>query len=128
LVNQQLTQMNWQIGNLIQRNILQSKRADYGEQIVSTLSQQLEQTYGNGWSKRHLWHCVRIADTFNKSEIVYALSTQLSWTHLRTLAAINNKSKRDFYTQLSIHEKWSTRQLDERIDSMLYERTALSKK
>ena len=65
---------------------------------------------------------------FHEDEIVNALSTQLSWTHLRELAAIEDDLKRIFYTELSIKERWSTRILSERIGSMLYERTALSKK
>jgi predicted nuclease of restriction endonuclease-like (RecB) superfamily len=75
-----------------------------------------------------LWHCVRTADIFSENEIVNALSTQLSWTHLRELAAIEDDLKRTFYTELSIRETWSTRTLQERIGSLLYERTALSKK
>ncbi len=59
--------------------------------------------------------------------IVNALSTQLSWTHIRELAGISDNLKRVFYTELGVREKWSTRILLERIGSMLYERTALSK-
>ncbi len=77
---------------------------------------------------RHLWHCVRVADIFPENEIVNALSTQLSWTHLRELAAIQDELKRTFYTELSVKERWSSRTLIDRIASMLYERTALSKK
>jgi predicted nuclease of restriction endonuclease-like (RecB) superfamily len=36
--------------------------------------------------------------------------------------------KRDFYLEMCRLEKWSTRQLQEKIDSMLFERTAISKK
>ncbi|MFD3004061.1 DUF1016 N-terminal domain-containing protein, partial [Pontibacter toksunensis] len=89
---------------------------------------ELTNTYGRGWSKRHLWHCVRVADTFPEDLIVNALSTQLSWTHLRLLAAIEDELKRMFYTELSMQEQWSTRVLQERMDSMLFERSALSKK
>lgn len=75
-----------------------------------------------------MWHCVRVADTFQEDQIVNALSTQLSWTHLRELAAIPEDFKRIFYIELSVKERWSTRTLADRIGSMLYERTALSKK
>ncbi|WP_207436106.1 DUF1016 N-terminal domain-containing protein [Sabulibacter ruber] len=75
--------------------------------------------------KRHLWHCVRVADTFPEDHIVNALSTQLSWTHLRLLAAVEDGLKREFYTELSLQERWSTRLLQERMDSMLFKRFVL---
>ncbi|WP_460881039.1 PDDEXK nuclease domain-containing protein [Pontibacter rugosus] len=111
-----------------QSELLQEQRAGYGEQIVSSLASHLTKSYGRGWSKRHLWHCVRVADTFPGDQIVNALSTQLSWTHLRILAAMEDELKRVFYTELTIQERWSTRVLQERIDSMLFERSALSRK
>ena len=112
----------------INHSLLKNKRADYGETIIATLSQQLTTSFGKGWGIRHLWHCARIADIFPDNQIVNAVSTQLSWTHLRELAAIEDDLKRTFYTELTIKERWSTRTLTDRIGSMLYERTALSKK
>jgi predicted nuclease of restriction endonuclease-like (RecB) superfamily len=41
---------------------------------------------------------------------------------------IDNALKREFYIEISQLENWSVRQLNERINSMLYERTAISKK
>ena len=127
-VNREMTLLYWHIGETISNTLLKNKRAEYGEAIIATLSQQLTASFGRGWGVRHLWHCVRIADIFQESQIVNALSTQLSWTHIRELASISDDLKRTFYTELSIREKWSTRTLRERIGSMLYERTALSKK
>ena len=127
-VNREITLLYWQIGKEINARILKNERAEYGERIVSTLSEKLTASFGKGWGKRHLWHCVRTADIFSENEIVNALSTQLSWTHIRELAAIEDDLKRTFYTELSIRERWSTRTLQERIGSLLYERTALSKK
>ncbi|WP_181308382.1 hypothetical protein [Rufibacter sp. XAAS-G3-1] len=53
---------------------------------MSSLASWLTRAYGGGWGKRHLWHCVGVADTFPEGQIVNALRTQLSWTHLRLLA------------------------------------------
>jgi predicted nuclease of restriction endonuclease-like (RecB) superfamily len=61
-------------------------------------------------------------------EIVHALREQLSWTHIRIILSIKEEIKREFYLQLCIKERWKTRHLEERIASMLFERTALSKK
>ena len=41
---------------------------------------------------------------------------------------MNDELKRDFYINTSKMEKWSIRTFKERINSMLYERTAISKK
>jgi len=52
----------------------------------------------------------------------------LSWSHLRLLIIIDDPIKRDFYIEIAQLENWSVRQLQERIKSMLFERTAISKK
>jgi predicted nuclease of restriction endonuclease-like (RecB) superfamily len=75
-----------------------------------------------------LHNCLRFAETFPDEQIVHALRTQLSWTHIRSIVPIEDELKRNFYIELCKIEKWSTRQLDERIQSMLYERTSISKK
>src|SRR5690606_19317445 len=72
--------------------------------------------------------CVRAAYTFTEDEIVYAVRTQLTWTHLRSLMSIDDEIKRKFYMEMARIEHWDTRTLDEKIDGMLYERTALSRK
>jgi len=75
-----------------------------------------------------LRHCLRFAEIFPDEAIVSALRRQLSWTHIRTLMYIDDELKRSFYIEICKREKWSTRALHERINSMLYERTAISKK
>lgn len=67
-------------------------------------------------------------ETFPDEQIVHALRAQLTWTHIKTIMYIENKLKREFYIELCKNERWSSRQLNERINSMLYERTAISKK
>ena len=59
---------------------------------------------------------------------MHTVCAQLSWSHIRTLIYIENQIKREFYIQMTVHERWSVRTLQERIDSMLFERTAISKK
>lgn len=127
-VNSTITQLYWNIGKLINQEILQNKRAAYGKQIVSTLSAQLTQEYGKGWSEKQLRHCLRIAETIEDFEIVSTLSRQLSWSHLKELIYMEEPLKREFYIEMCKLEKWSVRTFRERINSMLYERTAISKK
>ena len=127
-VNAEVTLLYWHVGKKIREDILKNKRAGYGRQVVASLAAQLQAEFGRGWSKRQLHHCLRFAEVFPEIDIVHALRTQLSWTHLRHITAIDDELKRSFYIELCKHEKWSTRVLKERIDSMLYERTAISKK
>jgi predicted nuclease of restriction endonuclease-like (RecB) superfamily len=126
-VNSALTLLYWHIGQRIRNEVLQGERAAYGEQIVSTLSTQLEQEYGRGFSGKNLRHMLRFAEAFPEVAIVSAARRQLSWTHFRALIYIDDPLKRDFYLQMCQQEGWSTRVLQERMDSMLFERTALSR-
>lgn len=71
---------------------------------------------------------VQFAEVFPNAEIVAALLRQLGWTHFTLLIPIKDALKRDFYAEMCRIERWSTRELRRKIDGMLYERTALSKK
>ena len=126
-VNSALTLLYWNIGQRIHSEVLKGERAEYGEQIVATLAKQLETGYGRGFSSKNLRHMLRFDEVFPSEEIVYALSRQLSWTHLRSLIYIDNSLKREFYIEMCRAERWSTRTLQGRLDSMLFERTALSR-
>jgi hypothetical protein len=109
-INATLTKTYWNIGGVIKEDVLNNQRAAYGEEVILNLSKKLTQEYGKGWSSQHLQHCLRIAETFPDSEILYAVSRELSWTHLRTLMYLDSDLKRDFYLEMCRIEKWSTRQ------------------
>lgn len=127
-VNRELSMLYWSIGRRLDHEILQGERADYGKQVIASLSQQLTTEYGRGWSKRQLHYCLRFSQCFPDEAIVHALSAQLTWTHLRQLIGLEDELKRDFYIEMCRMEGWSSRQLQERIDSQLFERTAISRK
>lgn len=126
-INAEITLLYWQVGKRIQTEILQGQRAEYGKQIIITLSQRLTQTYGRGWSERQLNYCVLIADIFPNREILHTVSAELSWSQIKLIISIEDPLKRDFYIAIAQLERWSVRQLQERINSMLYERTAFSR-
>ena len=71
--------------------------------------------------------CIRFAQTYPEVQIVHTLCAKLSWSHLRLLAALDDAIQRDFYTDLCQLENWSVRQLQERMQSMLFERTVISR-
>ena len=127
-VNAGLITLYWHVGKRIREEILGEQRAAYGEQIVTALSTQLTAEYGRGFDRRNLFHMVRFAEVFPDEQIVYALRTQLSWTHFREIIAIDDPLKREFYAEMSRLERWSTRTLQDQIKRLVYERTAVSKK
>lgn len=117
----------WQIGNRINAEILKELRAEYRKQIVHTVSTQLTAEFGPGWGEKQLRHCLRFAETITEREIVYTLCRQLSWSHIRMVIFMDDELKRLFYIEMCKIEKWSVRTFREKIGSMLYERTAISK-
>ena len=125
-VNSSMTMMYWHIGKLINDEILQNKRAEYGKEIVATVSQQLIKQYGKGYSYSALTRMMKFAKNIDEKNIA-TLSQQLSWSHFKELIVLEDNLKIEFYAQMSIAQNWGVRTLRERIDSMLYERTALSK-
>lgn len=127
-VNAELTLLYWRIGKLLKETVLEGERAAYGQQVIQRLADELTAKYGKGWTQQQLFHCLKAAEVFPDEQIVYALRTQLSWTHIRKLIFIEDPIKREFYTEMCRTEGWSTRQLTDRIQSMLFERTAISKR
>ncbi len=126
-VNAELTGLYWRVGQRIHLDILGSRRAGCGEEIVSALARQLTSEHGRGFSSKNLHHMIRFAQAFADEQTVSALQRQLSWTHFKALIYVEDPLKRDFYCDLCRLEGWSSRQLHERMQSLLYERTALSK-
>ena len=126
-VNMAVTILYWRIGQRIHLVVLDSKRAAYGEQIVSTLSRELVAEFGRGYAEKNLRRMVQFAEAFPDEQIVATMSRQLSWSHVKELLPLSESFQREFYAEMSRIEGWSVRTLRERIDSMLYERTALSK-
>jgi len=127
-VNAGLTLLYWRVGVRIRREILGDERAGYGEQIVHALSAQLRLEFGDGFGTRNLFNMIRFAEVFPDENVVRSLISSLSWTHIRLIIYIDDPLKRDFYAEMCRIERWSTRTLQQKVDSMLFERTALSKK
>ncbi len=127
-VNAALTRLYWRVGRRIHEEILKQGRAEYGKKILPTLSAKLLNEYGRGWSERNLAYMIRFAEVLPDFQILQALCAKLSWSHFRQIIYIEDTMKRDFYMEMCRIEGWSTRTLSKKIGSMLYERTALSRK
>lgn len=126
-VNAKISLLYWNIGSMINKELLQHKRATYGTEILATLSQELTQSYGRGYSYSALTRMSKIAACFTEQNIA-TLSQQFSYSHLIEFVAIEEEVKRTFYMQLAAEGNWSLRQLRAQMDKMLFERTAIAKK
>jgi predicted nuclease of restriction endonuclease-like (RecB) superfamily len=128
VVNAALTTLYWQLGHRVRTEILQGRRAEYGTKMVAAVGQQLEARHGRGFGEKSLRHMVRFVAAFPDADIISALRRQLTWSHFKQLIYVEDSLKREFYAEMCRIEGWSTRVLAQKIDGMLYERTALSKK
>ncbi len=127
-VNAGMTLLYWRVGKRIQNEVLGNERAEYGKEIVQSLSAQLTADFGKGFSYTALTRMVKFAENFSESAIVATLSQQLGWSHFKEIIPLKENLQRDFYAEMCRVERWSVRTLRKKIDSMLYERTAISKK
>lgn len=108
-VNSALTAMYWNIGRLINEDVLQNKRAEYGKFVLPKLADRLCEEYGNGFSKKNLHRMMQVNEIFSDPKIVSSLMRQLSWSHFKLLLPIKSELARDFYAQMCRLEKWSVR-------------------
>jgi predicted nuclease of restriction endonuclease-like (RecB) superfamily len=127
-VNSALTMLYWQVGERLRRETLQYDRAEYGEKIVATVSQQLVLEFGSGFTVTALSRMIKFSETFVNQQIVATLSQQLSWSHFVEILPLKQALEREFYAEMCRIERWSVRTLRERIGSQLYLRTAIAKK
>ena len=128
-VNATMSMLYWQIGKRINEELEGKDRIElYGKEIVSKLWRQLSEEYGTTFSEKNLRRMMQFATVFPDEKIVVSLIRQFSWTHFLAVIPIEDPLKRMFYIEMCKLEKWSVRTFRERINSMLYERTAISKK
>lgn len=128
VANTEIIVLFWNIGNRINQNVLKNTRAEYGKQIVISLSRQLVERYGNSYDEKKLRRMMQFAKVFPSLENVVTLSRHLSWSHFVALIPIKDELAREFYAEICRYEKWDVRTLRKKISGMLFERTAISTK
>jgi predicted nuclease of restriction endonuclease-like (RecB) superfamily len=119
--------LNWMIGKRIDEEFFDSQRARYGDKVLENIANQLSLEYGRGYGKINLSRMLKFSRIFPNREIVSTLSKQLSWSHFVMVCAIDETLKRDFYTEMCRIQRWSVRDFKRQMDSILYERTMISK-
>ena len=107
-------------------------RAAYGEELIRNLSRKLINEFGKGYSVSNLRNMRQFYLSY-QDEIHQTASGELlfipkvSWSKYCLLMQVRNREARAFYEQESLNNKWSVRELDRQIGSLLYERLAKSK-
>ena len=124
-VNTILSQRNWLIGyRIAEEELAGEERAEYGVEIIKSLSKDLTQKYGKGYDRSNLYHCLRFYKAF--PQIVDTLCRQsnikLSWSHYRTLLQVHDETARKWYEKEAYEQTWSVRTLQRNIDTQYYYR------
>jgi predicted nuclease of restriction endonuclease-like (RecB) superfamily len=125
-VNSVLTLTYWHVGKKINEHILKNERAEYGKQIVPTVSLQLEKLYGRSFNEKNIRRMMRFAEVFEDFTIVAPVVRQLSWSHFLMLLPLKSKESRGYYAQNAIEATWSKRELQHQIERKAYERQEIA--
>ncbi len=124
--NSALTVLFWHIGKRINEEVLGNQRADYGMQIVPTLSAQLEAKHGRNFTEKNVRRMMRFASEFPNFEILPPLAAKLSWSHFIELLPLKTEEVKLFYAQKSVEEQWSRSELRKQIANKTFERTEIA--
>ena len=114
-INSALVLLYWKVGERIHTEILKERRAEYGKEILPTLSAKLVPEFGQGFSPRNLARMISLAEAFPDPEILSTLSRELGWSHFVELLPLKNPLQRDFYAEMCRVDRWSVRTLRELI-------------
>lgn len=125
-VNSTMTMVFWQVGKRINQEILENERAEYGKNIVPTVSSQLVKHYGRSFGAKNLHRMMQFAEIYPDIQIVVSLTRQLSWTHFVALLPLKSDEERQFYVKKIVEEKWSTRHTRKQIERKAFERKEIA--
>lgn len=126
VANSALTILFWKVGKRINDEILNNERAEYGKQVVGTISKQLETTYGRSFTEKNVRRMMQFASGFSDSEIVVTLSRQLTWSHFLVLIPLKSREAQLFYADLVGKGALGVRALREQISRKAFERTEIA--
>jgi len=124
--NSETVLLFWKIGQRVNNEILNNKRADYGKKIVVTLSRQLNEKYGRSFEEKNLRRMLQFSEQFSDEEMVVSLSRQLSWSHFLTLIPLKSIEAKMFYALESMKGVLSVRDLRKLISRKAYERKEIA--
>jgi predicted nuclease of restriction endonuclease-like (RecB) superfamily len=124
-VNQAMVAAYWHVGQIIVEEEQHGRqRAGYGQRLIETIAERLQAEFGKGFDRTNLWH---MRDFYLAYPKLDAVRRELSWTHYRLLLRVEKPEARAFYEVEAVNARWSTRELERQIHSLLFERLALSR-
>ena len=139
-VNDTLIKRNWLLGLRIQHEVLKDQRAEYGEQVIMKLAEELIDKYGRGFKKSNLYLFVSfyqnhpdffqlpigksldMADDDIFQSLTGKFPIRLSWTHYSIILQEKTADGRVWYEQEAATEMWDTRTLQRNVSSQYYHR------
>ena len=122
-INEALIRSNWEIGKrIVEEEQLGKQRADYGIQLIKSISQQLTTEFGSGYGVRNLAYFKQLYQYFPDWEILHTRVQNLSWSHLRCILRVDDAQARLWYIQEAAEQMWSVRTLDRNVASQYYYR------
>ena len=88
-INEALIRSNWEIGKrIVEEEQLGKQRADYGIQLIKSISQQLTTEFGSGYGIRNLAYFKQLYQYFPDWEILHTRVQNLSRSHLRCILRV----------------------------------------
>lgn len=124
-VNFAMVEAYWQVGRtIVEEEQRGRERADYGAELVRRLSARLSAELGTGFSTQSLWN---MRQFYQRFPILSALRRELTWSHYKTLIRVDSEAARSYYLAEAASQNWSTRALERQINSLYYERLAMSR-
>jgi predicted nuclease of restriction endonuclease-like (RecB) superfamily len=124
-INSAMVAAYWEIGRAIVEEEQQGReRAEYGKKLLAGLSQRIKSDFGKGFDPSNL---SMMRAFYLAYPIFDAVRQELSWTHYRLLLRVEKPDARSFYETEAVKARWSTRELDRQVQSLLFERLALSR-
>ena len=122
-INSAMVEAYWLMGKRIVEEEQQgNQRANYGEAILKSLSIELTDEFGKGFSYANLRNFRQFYLTYPDVEICYALCSKLTWSHNRLIMRVENKEAQRYYLQEAYEQNWSVRTLERNINTFSYQR------
>ncbi|MDO8554669.1 MAG: PDDEXK nuclease domain-containing protein [Candidatus Micrarchaeota archaeon] len=124
-LNSEMLKAYYGIGEkIVEQEQKGSTRAEYGKNLIETISKELIKEFGKGFDRTNLLRMRRFYLTYQKWETV---SPKLTWSHYCELIKIDDEIKRRYFEKYAITEGLSVRDFKRQIYSLHYERLLLSK-
>lgn len=126
-INSAMVEAYWNIGKrIVEEEQNGADRAEYGKQIIQTISEELTKDFGKGFSKRTIYEMRQFYNYFPNYQIMRTVFAQLSWSHFQRVLKVSNEKARMYYLKEAAENMWSVRTLDRNISTLYYDRLLAS--